>query len=425
MSLLKEKKIAVIGLGYVGLPLAVEFSKKFLVIGYDNDSKRILQLKRGIDVTGEISKKKSLVNKNLFFSNDKKIIDNCNIFIVTVPTPVNKKKEPDLRLIKSASKHIGCHIKKGDIVIYESTVYPGTTEEICVPILEKSSNLIYNSDFYCGYSPERMNPGDKNHNVTNIKKVVSGSNNEITKIISKLYSKIVKAGIYEAESIKIAEAAKVIENAQRDLNIAFVNELSMIFSKMNLNTSKVLSAAATKWNFIKFQPGLVGGHCIGVDPYYLTFKSKQLGYNPKVILAGRKINDSMGKYLSKNMIKKLKNKVKDKKKFKILIMGYTFKENCNDIRNTKVNDIIEGLINKNHDVDVYDPYLKSDIPNFNNRINNIKKLPINKYDGIIIAVAHTLFKIIGIDKIRKSCKKNNLIYDIKNLFPKDADSLKL
>ena len=410
--------ISIIGLGYVGLPLAVEFSKKYKVIGFDKNISRIEELNRCIDRTGEIKNKKDLNSKNLIFTKKKSDIKKANIYIITVPTPVNQKKLPDLRLIKEASNLVGKYLKKNDVVIYESTVYPGTTEEICVPILKKNSGLVFNKDFYCGYSPERMNPGDKAHNVTNIKKVVSGSTEIIAKKIANLYLAIVRAGVHQAESIKIAEAAKVIENSQRDLNIAFVNELSIIFNLMKIDTNKVLDAAATKWNFIDFRPGLVGGHCIGVDPYYLTYKAKSLGYNPKVILSGRQTNDKMGSYAADQLLNKLKQSL-NKKKYKVLIMGYTFKENCNDIRNTRVIDIVKKLKHKKCTVDIYDPFvdMKSQKFNFIKYPNN------NMYDAILIAVGHKIFREMGINKIRGFGKKKNLFYDIKNIFPSDEVDL--
>ena len=421
MILKKNIIISIIGLGYVGLPLAVEFARKFKVVGYDINPIRIKELNNGIDSTGEIRQKKDLKLKNLIFTDKKIDIKLSNIFIVTVPTPVTKKKFPNLKLIKDASKLIGTVIKKNDIIIYESTVYPGTTEEICVPILEKTSGLVFNKDFYCGYSPERMNPGDKEHNVTNIKKIVSGSTDNVTKNIAALYSEVVKVGVHLADSIRIAEAAKVIENSQRDLNIAFMNELAIVFNLMGIDTNKVLDAAATKWNFLDFRPGLVGGHCIGVDPYYLTYKAKSLGYNPKVILSGRETNDKMGNYVANQMIKKLRENNSSIKKIKVLIMGYTFKENCNDTRNTRVDDIVKRLIKNHCIVDIYDPYVKVKSKKYS-FINIPKK---NIYDGIIIAVSHDQFKKIGIKKIKEFGKEKHIVYDIKNIFPYNTVDIKL
>ncbi len=420
----KKNKIAVIGLGYVGLPLAVEFSKKLEVVGYDYNSERINELKTSYDRTNEIKNKNLLRNANLSFTSKLSDVANSNIFIVAVPTPVNKKKEPDLSLLKKACKSIGKFLKKNDIVIFESTVYPGTTEEVCVPILEKISSLTFNDDFYCGYSPERMNPGDRKHNVTNIVKIVSGSSPKTKKFIFQLYSMIVSAGVHKVSSIKVAEAAKIIENTQRDLNIALMNELSIIFRMMNIDTYEVIDAASTKWNFIKFHPGLVGGHCIGVDPYYLTFKSKQLGYEPKIISAGRKLNDDMGNYVSKSMIAEMEKKIGSKKKYHILILGYTFKENCNDYRNTKVADIYNYFSELLHSVEVYDPKIDFRKCDDLKEINFIKKIK-KKYDGIIIAVPHKEFKKMGIKKIKSYCKSKHVVFDVKNLFHEQEIDLKL
>lgn len=406
-------KIAILGMGYVGLPLAVEFGKKFNTIGFDISKKRVFELKKNLDVTKEISQKEIKKAKYLSFSTQIKAIKKSNIYIVCVPTPVNSLNKPDLKNIKSATTILSKIIKPQDIVIYESTVYPGLTEDICVPILEKNSKLIFNNDFFVGYSPERINPGDKLRSITKIKKVVSGSSLKSTKIINQLYKSIITEGTYVAKSIKVAEAAKVIENTQRDLNIALINELSQVFNKLNISTKDVLEAARTKWNFVDFKPGLVGGHCIGVDPYYLTYKSKLSGYNPKIILAGRKLNDSMPNYIANIIKKKINSKTKIKKK--ILLMGLTFKENCADCRNSKVKDLYY-LLKKHFMVDIFDPWVckKYFKKSFSKSIVNYPKNKL--YDCVVICVAHKIFKNMGVKKIIKFCKKPYNIYDIKNLF---------
>lgn len=419
----KSFKIAIIGLGYVGLPLAVEFAKRRKVIGYDYNKLRIAELTRCVDITNEVSTRE-LKKSKIFFTSKEIDIASCNFFIITVPTPVKKNKKPDFSHLISASKTVGKFLKKGDIVVYESTVYPGATEEICLPILEKKSNLKLNKDFCIGYSPERINPGDKKHKLSNIIKIVSGSNKASLKIINNIYSQIARAGTFKASSIKVAEASKVIENAQRDLNIAFVNELSQIFTKLEIDTEEILKGAATKWNFINFSPGLVGGHCIGVDPYYLTFKSKKIGYEPKIILAGRKLNDDMPRYTYLKLVQFLKKQNLFKKKIKILIMGITFKENCPDIRNSKVFELINLLEKKFIKIDCYDPWVKAGANNKNyNKINFLKK---NYYDVVIIAVKHDYFAKLGIKNIRSLCKKKSgIIYDLKYLFSKNLTDLRL
>ena len=414
--MIKNKKIAIIGLGYVGLPLAVEFGKKFSTVGYDVSAIRVKELKLGNDRTGEVSKNKINSSLQLSFSNDINELKQCNIFIVAVPTPINKNNTPDLKLLLSASKLVGGLLKRRDIVVYESTVYPGCTEEDCVPVLEEESGLKYNKDFYCGYSPERINPGDKKRTLTNIVKITSGSNTYAANIVDKLYSAIIKAGIFRADSIKVAEAAKVIENCQRDINIAFVNELSIIFNKMGLNTKDVLEAAETKWNFLSFKPGLVGGHCIGVDPYYLTYQAKKTGYNSKVILSGRKLNDSMPKYISKEIISYFNKKKRIINNLKGLVLGVTFKEDCSDIRNSKVIDIINYLSNKKIAIDSYDPFAdKEEVKKEYNldliSFNNIRK---RYYDFILIAVSHNQFVNLNLNKFCRS--KQSLIYDLKNIY---------
>ena len=407
---MKNKKIALIGLGYVGLPLAVEFGKKFEVIGFDISKDRIDLLKKNEDPNLVINKNEFATSSYLSFSDSIDDIKDCNIYIVTVPTPINNHKKPDLTALKKSSETVGSVLKKDNIVIYESTVYPGATEEFCVPILEKKSGLKFNADFYCGYSPERINPGDEKHKLIDIKKVTAGSTPEIALEIDELYKEIIVAGTYKAESIKIAEAAKVIENTQRDLNIAFVNELSLIFKKMDISTEKVLKAAETKWNFISFRPGLVGGHCIGVDPYYLTYKLKQIGHNPKLILSGRSINDEMPLHLYKDIIKVIE--VSKIKKPKILIMGLTFKENCPDTRNSKVLNLYKYFIKNKFSVSSYDPYSDLWSKEFNKRYNIINSLKSKKFDAIIIAVKHKEF-INKKDKIKNHCSKNGFIYDLK------------
>lgn len=418
------EKIGIIGLGYVGLPLAIEFSNKFDVVGFDLNKNRIIELKNGIDKTSEI-KKKTLKKSKIFFSNNLKDLENCNIFIITVPTPINYKKEPDLRLLKKACQLVAKIIKKGDIIIFESTVYPGVTEKICVPIIRKESGLEYNKDFFVGYSPERINPGDKKHRLTNIKKVTAGSTVLVSKKIDKLYAKIIKAGTYKVKNIQIAEAAKVIENAQRDLNIAFVNELAIIFDKLNIDTESVLKAASTKWNFLKFAPGLVGGHCIGIDPYYLTFKAKEAGYTPKVITAGRKLNDSMSKYVVKkilNISKKKKIKILNSK---ILVMGLTFKENVPDVRNSRVIDLVNLFKSYGSKVDVYDPLIEKNIIKKKFKIDLTNKPFKNYYDIIILAVPHKKFKSMKANHIKNLGKKKCIIFDIKNQLSKDESDGRL
>ena len=410
----KNLKIGIIGMGYVGLPLAIEFSKKLKVIGFDINNERIKQLNKKIDITKEVSKKEFLNLKNISFSKNIYDLNECKIFIITVPTPINSKNKPNLNPLIRATKSVSNIIKKNDIVIYESTVFPGATEEICGPILEKNTGLEINKNLFLGYSPERINPGDKKKRIKDIVKITSGSNLKISKIITKLYSLIIEAGIHEADSIKIAEAAKVIENTQRDLNIAFINELSLIFKKMNISTEKVLKAAETKWNFISFRPGLVGGHCIGVDPYYLTHKSKQIGYNPKLILSGRNLNDQMPLYLYKDILRIIK--LKKIKKPKILIMGLTFKENCPDIRNSKILDLYNYFSKSKFSVSSYDPYYKLWSKEFIKKYNVTNNMKDQKFDVMILAVKHKEF-INQKNKISGHCSKNGFIYDLKYILP--------
>jgi UDP-N-acetyl-D-glucosamine/UDP-N-acetyl-D-galactosamine dehydrogenase len=415
----KNKKISIIGLGYVGLPLAVEFGKYREVIGFDIDQSRVNDLTNGYDKTFEISIEDLKKANNLDFTNNLEDLMDSRIYIITVPTPIDEKNKPDLTPLESASKTIGMVLKKGDIVIYESTVYPGATEEICIPILEQNSGLEFNKDFYCGYSPERINPGDREHRLASIKKVTSGSTKEIAIEVDELYQEIIKAGTYRAKSIKVAEAAKVIENTQRDVNIALINELALIFNKLNIDTESVLEAAESKWNFLPFKPGLVGGHCIGVDPYYLTHKAIEIGYSPEMILAGRKLNDSMGVYVANKVLELMSSKKINTRNPNILIMGFTFKENCSDIRNTRVVDVLEEFKVRNCNVDLFDPIADKDevLKEYNLRL--IHEPEIGKYDSIVLAVAHDVFKNLSIDKIRIYGKLNHVIYDIKYIFRVD------
>lgn len=414
-------KLAVIGLGYVGLPLAAEFGKHRSVVGFDINQKRIDQLNKGIDETLEVSKEELKESSHLRFSTNLSDLSLCNVFIVTVPTPIDEYKRPDLTPLIKASETIGKALKKGDIVIYESTVYPGATEEDCVPVLERVSGLKYNQDFYAGYSPERINPGDKEHRVTTIKKVTSGSTPEIADLVDRLYASIVVAGTHKASSIRVAEAAKVIENTQRDLNIALINELAMIFNRLGINTLEVLEAAGSKWNFLPFRPGLVGGHCIGVDPYYLTHKAQSIGYHPEIILAGRRINDGMGRYVASEMIKAMLDKCIQVKGSRVLIMGLAFKENCPDIRNTRVIDVIRELKAYHVEVDVYDPWVDSESAQHEYGIEPISAPEAGVYDGVMIAVGHNEFKAMADQDVRALGKKTHVLYDLKNVMQGSVD----
>jgi UDP-N-acetyl-D-glucosamine/UDP-N-acetyl-D-galactosamine dehydrogenase len=425
INAIKDIKVAIIGLGYVGLPLALEFAKKRKVTGFDLKKKRIEELNSGIDKNFEFNKEEIKNSKNLNLTNNEEELKYANCFIITVPTPIDNLKKPDLRPLLKASEMVGKIIKKGDLIIYESTVYPGCTEEICVPILEKFSNLKFNQDFFCGYSPERINPGDKEHTISNIKKITSGSTPEISDLIDSLYNEIITAGTHKASSIKVAEAAKVIENTQRDINIALINELSMIFSKLNIDTKEVLDAAGTKWNFLPFKPGLVGGHCIGVDPYYLTHKAKSVGHHPQIILAGREINDNMGIHVVLEMIKKMEKKKIDIKNSKILIMGLTFKENCSDVRNSGVKIVFDRLKKYTNNIDLYDPWADNEEIKKIYGINSQQTLDKKNYDGIIMTVSHKIFIEMGKIEILNLCKKNHVIYDLKYLFTKDQIDLRL
>ena len=423
---LENIKIGIIGLGYVGLPLAVEFGKQIKVVGFDLNQERISQLNNYIDKTLETSEDELRSAKKLSFTSDKDDLNSANFYIVTVPTPVDDKNVPDTSALEAASNTIGQYLKNGDVVVYESTVYPGCTEELCVPILEETSGLKLNIDFFCGYSPERINPGDKDHRLVDIVKVTSGSNEIAADLIDSVYKKIIKAGTYKASSIKVAEASKVIENTQRDLNIALMNELSKIFNILDIDTLEVLEAAGTKWNFLPFRPGLVGGHCIGVDPYYLTFKAEKVGYKPEVIISGRTINDSIGEYVSNKTMELIKRKSQKEKNYKILIMGLTFKENCPDIRNTKVVDIIEVFEENEHLVHVYDPLVDKKEAMKEYGIDCINMIPKDiKYDAVVVTVAHDDFKKIKHDDIKALCEKNGVIVDCKSIFPKNIVDMRL
>lgn len=425
MLQLSELKIAVIGLGYVGLPLAVEFGKKVPVVGFDIYQKRIDELKSGQDHTLEVSPEELEQAQYLSYSANLDDLKDCNFFIVTVPTPIDDYKQPDLTPLIKASTSIGKVLKKGDIVVYESTVYPGATEETCIPVLEKVSGLKFNQDFYAGYSPERINPGDKLHRVTNILKITSGSTPEVADFVDQVYNLVIEAGTHKAESIKVAEAAKVIENTQRDVNIALINELAVIFNKMGIDTEAVLKAAGTKWNFLPFRPGLVGGHCIGVDPYYLTHKAQSIGYHPEIILAGRRLNDSMGAYVVTQLVKKMIKQKIQVEGAKVLLLGLSFKENCPDIRNTKVVDIIKELQEYNIEVDVYDPWISAEEAQHEYGITPVTVVNEACYDAMILAVAHNQFKEMGATGIRALGKESHVLYDLKYVLDQSESDLRL
>ncbi len=418
-------KISIIGLGYVGLPLAVEFGKKYATTGFDIDDARIKELESGTDRTLEISGEELKEATSLTFASDIQALADSDVFIVTVPTPINQHKQPDLTPLIKASTAIGSVMKKGCTVIYESTVYPGATEEVCVPLLEKHSGLVFNKDFYAGYSPERINPGDKKHKLSTITKVTSGSTDEVADDIDALYASIITAGTHRADSIKVAEAAKVIENTQRDLNIALINELAIIFQRLDIDTLDVLEAAGTKWNFLNFRPGLVGGHCISVDPYYLTHKAQEIGYHPRVILSGRQINDGMGAYVADQVMKMMTRRKVHVVDSNILIMGFAFKENCPDLRNTRVIDIYNELHSYHANVDVYDPWVSAQEAQAEYGIAVIEDLKPNHYDAIILAVGHNEFLELGVDGIRKLGRGETVLFDIKSLLPKDASDQRL
>jgi UDP-N-acetyl-D-galactosamine dehydrogenase len=422
---MQNTKIAVIGLGYVGLPLAVEFGKKFNTVGFDINQKRVEELANGHDHTLEVEDeylKDILANHSFKVSYQNEDIADCNVFIITVPTPTDKYNRPVLTPLVKASETVGKILKKGDVVVYESTVYPGVTEDECVPVLERISGLKFNEDFYAGYSPERINPGDKEHTVTKILKVTSGSTPEIAEYVDNLYKEVIVAGTHKASSIKVAEAAKVIENSQRDINIAFVNELAKIFNLMGIDTADVLEAAGTKWNFLPFKPGLVGGHCIGVDPYYLAQKAQEVGYHPEIILAGRRLNDGMGKYVATEIVKMMVKSEVSVKKAKVLMLGITFKENCPDIRNTRAIDIYDELLTYDMNVDVYDPWANPSEVKQEFGINLISEDQLASYQTIVLAVAHKEFLAMDIKKL---CSDKGLIYDVKGILPKDLADKRL
>ena len=421
----QDIKLAVIGLGYVGLPLAVEFGKKRAVLGFDINQKRIAELQGGQDHTLEVSSEELAEAPHLQFSANAADLAKANTYIVTVPTPIDEYKRPDLTPLVKASETIGRVLKKGDIVIYESTVYPGATEEDCVPVLEKVSGLTFNVDFFAGYSPERINPGDKAHRVSTIKKVTSGSTPEVAEVVDQLYREIIVAGTHKASSIRVAEAAKVIENTQRDVNIALINELALIFNKMGIDTQAVLEAAGTKWNFLPFRPGLVGGHCIGVDPYYLTHKAQSIGYHPEIILAGRRLNDSMGPYVVAQLVKAMTKKSIQVQGAKVLVMGLTFKENCPDLRNTRVVDILKELDEYNMDVDVFDPWVDIEEAQHEYGVTPVKAVQQGIYDGIILAVSHQEFVDMGAAAIRGLGKAENVLYDLKYVLAADEVDVRL
>jgi len=422
---LEDLKLAVIGLGYVGLPLAVEFGRQRFVVGFDIDSNRISELRTGIDTTLETTAEELFAAEKLIFTSQLDELRDCNCFIVTVPTPVDKYKQPDLSYLIAASEMVGGILKKGDIVVYESTVYPGCTEEDCVPVLEKFSCLKFNTDFFCGYSPERVNPGDKKHRISTIKKITSGSTPATADLIDSLYREVVTAGTHRAGSIKVAEAAKVIENTQRDLNIALINELAIIFNKIGIDTEAVLNAAGSKWNFLPFRPGLVGGHCISVDPYYLTHKAQAIGYHPEVILAGRRVNDYMGSYVVAQLVKAMTKRSIQIDKAKVLIMGLAFKENCPDIRNTRVVQIISELKDYSCEVDVYDPWITPEQAKNEYDITLITQLRAGHYDAIVLAVAHQQFRNMGNAAIRALGKPISVLYDLKYLFAEGESDIRL
>jgi len=414
-----DKLIAVVGLGYVGLPLAIEFGKKRKVIGFDIDDNRVSNLKDGIDSTLEATPDDFLNSHQVSFTSNVADISDCSIYIIAVPTPIDENKQPDLKALKSATKTVAKILKNKDIVVYESTVYPGATEEICVPILEEYSNLVFNQDFYCGYSPERINPGDKINRLSNIKKITSGSTHEVANEIDKLYQEIITAGTHKASSMKVAEAAKVVENTQRDVNIALMNEFSLILNKLDIDTEAVLLAAESKWNFLPFRPGLVGGHCIHVDPYYLAYKAVKSGYTPEIILAGRRMNDGMGQYVANQVLKLMEGKKIQLAKSNILVMGLTFKENCPDLRNTNVINLVNELKFFDCSVDIYDPYANKDDAMREFKVTLIEKPVEKKYDAVIMAVAHDEFKKMTIGQIKNFGKDNFILYDVKYIFNND------
>ncbi len=425
MLQLSEIKIAIIGLGYVGLPLAVEFGKKVPVVGFDIHQKRIDELKSGQDHTLEVSPEELAQSTHLSYTANLEDLKDCNFFIVTVPTPIDEFKQPDLTPLIKASQSIGQVLKAGDVVVYESTVYPGATEESCIPVLEQVSGLKFNQDFFAGYSPERINPGDKLHRVTNILKITSGSTPEVADFVDQVYNLIIEAGTHKAASIKVAEAAKVIENTQRDVNIALINELAVIFNKMGIDTEAVLKAAGTKWNFLPFRPGLVGGHCIGVDPYYLTHKAQSLGLHPEIILAARRLNDRMGQYVATQLIKEMVKQRIQVVGSKILVMGLSFKENCPDIRNTKIVDMVNALREYDLDIDIYDPWVDHKEATQEYGLSPIYALEKNQYDAIILAVAHDQFKAMSSQDFKNLGKEQYVLYDLKYVLDKSETNIRL
>lgn len=421
----ERKKICVIGLGYVGLPLAVEFGKNIDTLGFDINQSRVDELLSGHDSTLEVSDSELKSATKLVYSSTQNDLAECNIYIVTVPTPIDENKAPDLTPLQKASEMIGKYLTRGDIVIFESTVYPGATEEVCVPIIEKVSGLVFNQDFFAGYSPERINPGDKVNTLTKIMKITSGSNDEVAQYVDSLYGSIIEAGTYKASSIKVAEAAKVIENTQRDLNIAVINEFAKIFNRLNIDTEEVLNAAGTKWNFLKFKPGLVGGHCISVDPYYLTHKAQEVGYRPEVILAGRRINDGMGEYVATQLVKKLASEKIHIDEAKVLVLGFTFKGDCPDVRNTKIIDIVTELKDFNMTVDVHDSWADSVEVKREYGIELIPEISLNEYDAIVLAVDHSEFKKMGESQLRAFGKEKHVLYDVKHVLSPQAADIRL
>ncbi|MCG8009309.1 MAG: Vi polysaccharide biosynthesis UDP-N-acetylglucosamine C-6 dehydrogenase TviB [Candidatus Thiodiazotropha lotti] len=417
--------IGVLGLGYVGLPLAVEFGKKFPTIGLDINEARVEELKQGKDSSLEVDPAELQQVPHLSYTSEPEDLKPCNIFIVTVPTPINEHKQPDLSPLMDASHQLGKVLKPGDIAIFESTVYPGATEEVCVPIMEAESRLKFNQDFFVGYSPERINPGDKEHRLPTIKKVTSGSTPEVADFVDELYKTVITAGTHKASSIKVAEAAKVIENTQRDVNIALINELALIFNKLNIDTLEVLEAAGSKWNFLPFRPGLVGGHCIGVDPYYLTHKAQSIGYQPEIILAGRRLNDGMGAYVVHSVVKMMMKRGLSTNNSRVLVLGLSFKENCPDLRNTRVVDIVSEFEEYGASVDVYDPWVNPQEAEEEYGLRPIDSLSEGTYDAVILAVAHQEFQQMGANQIRALCKENGVLFDVKNVLPVDEVDARL
>jgi UDP-N-acetyl-D-galactosamine dehydrogenase len=417
---LRNCRIGVVGLGYVGLPLAVEFGKHFETIGFDVNPRRVAQLRKGRDSTLEVSRRELRTAERLTFTTDLEQLRRCRVFIVTVPTPIDGYKRPDLSPLERASESVGAVLRKGAVVIYESTVYPGCTEEVCVPILERVSGLKFNRDFFTGYSPERINPGDKEHRLTTIRKVTSGSTPEIADFVDQLYGTIVTAGTHKTSTIRVAEAAKVIENTQRDVNIALINELALIFNRLGIDTEEVLNAAGSKWNFLPFRPGLVGGHCIGVDPYYLTHKAQEIGYHPEMILAGRRLNDNMALHVAEQITRLMAAKRIHVKGARVLVLGITFKENCPDIRNSKVADVVRELLKQGALVEVYDPWASATECRHEYGLTLVRKLKSARYDAAVVAVAHRQFRELGARGVRRLCRRRHVLYDIKHVFPAAA-----